>query len=174
MSTWYTNLMQTYTTCWIAHWMRPLYRLQTIWNVQFPFKIQHKDYRWHHLQLLLHGLLKSFGGSDFPVTIIAGTSEDPFYGEGTRGRVTENFSSLGLGGITGTMLSRTDEVARCIQLMQQSCIDNDLSSEVTISSFLNHSFEEICWQAHDSRRAVVVVLLNPSSHQNQSRSAMLR
>ncbi|KAK2559425.1 hypothetical protein P5673_018058, partial [Acropora cervicornis] len=89
------------------------------------------------------------------------TSEDPFYGEGTRG-------------ITGTMLSRTDEVARCIQLMQQSCIDNDLSSEVTISSFLNHSFEEICWQAHDSRRAVVVVLLNPSSHQNQSRSAMLR
>ncbi|XP_074608156.1 uncharacterized protein LOC141860874 isoform X5 [Acropora palmata] len=121
------------------------------------------------------GLLKSFGGSDIPVTIIAGTSEDPFYGEGTRaGRVTENFSSLGLGGITETMFSRTEEVARCIQLMQQSCIDNNLASEVTIPPFMNHSFEEICWQAHDSRRAVVVVLLNPSSHHNQSRSAMLR
>ncbi|KAK2566229.1 hypothetical protein P5673_009699 [Acropora cervicornis] len=90
-----------------------------------------------------------------------GTSEDPFYGEGTRG-------------ITETMFSRTEEVARCIQLMQQSCIDNNLASEVTIPPFMNHSFEEICWQAHDSRRAVVVVLLNPSSHHNQSRSAMLR
>ncbi|XP_068690648.1 uncharacterized protein [Montipora foliosa] len=89
------------------------------------------------------------------------------------GRVTENFLPLGLGGITET-ISRTDEVATCIQLLQQSCIDNDLSSEVTMPAFLNHSFEEICWQAYDSRRAVVVILLNPSNHHNQSRSAMLR
>ncbi|XP_015779113.1 PREDICTED: uncharacterized protein LOC107356990 [Acropora digitifera] len=45
-------------------------------------------------------LLKSFGGSDIPVTIIPGTREHPFYGEGTRaGRVTENFSANGLGGV---------------------------------------------------------------------------
>ena len=46
-------------------------------------------------------------------------------------------------GITETMFSRTDEVARCIQLMQQSCIENNLASEVTIPQFMNHSFEEV-------------------------------
>ena len=42
MLTWYTNLMQTYPTCWIAHWMTPLYRLQTIWKVQVSYSHKKK------------------------------------------------------------------------------------------------------------------------------------
>ncbi|XP_074611349.1 uncharacterized protein LOC141865890 isoform X4 [Acropora palmata] len=63
--------------------------------------------------------------------------------------------------------SRSDETSRCEGLLQGSCTENP-----SLVPLLNHSFEEICWQAYEDRRALVVVLLNPSG-KGQFKAKML-
>ncbi|XP_044172545.1 uncharacterized protein LOC114959408 [Acropora millepora] len=64
---------------------------------------------------------------------------------------------------------RTEEVIRCQSLLKASSVDNDIG----MMPFINHSFEEICSLAYDTRKPIVVVFLNPYSV-SQLRESMLR
>ncbi|XP_068710696.1 uncharacterized protein [Montipora foliosa] len=90
----------------------------------------------------------------------AGFAGAPFHGDGMQvGTIKEDLFPYGLGGTSVSMESRSDETNRCERLLQGSCAEEN----TFMVPLLNHSFEEICWQAYEDQRAVVTVLLNPSS-----------
>ncbi|XP_068724989.1 uncharacterized protein [Montipora capricornis] len=100
----------------------------------------------------------------------AGFAGAPFHGDGMQvGTIKEDLFPYGLGGTSVSMESRSDETNRCERLLQGSCAEEN----TFMVPLLNHSFEEICWQAYEDQRAVVTVLLNPSSR-SQFQANMLR
>lgn len=102
---------------------------------------------------------------------LQGFSITPFHGEGTRaGTITTDLSPPGLGSITD-ITSRTDEVARCCNLLQASCTGME---DNPFPPFTNHSFEELCWQARESCRAMLIVLLNDKKVLNSKRENISR
>ncbi|XP_067049260.1 uncharacterized protein [Acropora muricata] len=104
------------------------------------------------------------------VTQSKGFYGTPLYGDGIRaGTVKEDLLPIGLDGAsTCSFDSRTDEVSRCESLLRATCTNNDTS----LLPFLIHTFEEVCWQAYHNKRAIVVVLLNPTG-QSQYWKSML-
>lgn len=81
------------------------------------------------------------------------------------GYVTDDFTTAGVVSDDHTICSRTSEVLQCLEGLK------DWDWETTIPPFLTHTFEEICWQAYDDRRAIVLLLLNHSS-QGQHRATI--
>lgn len=92
----------------------------------------------------------------------------PFYGSGVKGGVVEeDFSWFGLGG-SSSRVCREDEVVKCQQLLQ-------MGGEITaMLPFLIHNFEELCWQAREENKGMIVVLVNSRKRGDAQRGAMLR
>ncbi|KAL9977554.1 hypothetical protein ACROYT_G014971 [Oculina patagonica] len=67
---------------------------------------------------------------------------------------------------------RVNEVCRCESTIQSSCINLQMS----VPPFLTHTFEELCWQAREERKPVMVLLLCPSAclHHGKLNEATLR
>lgn len=83
------------------------------------------------------------------------------------GYVTDDFTTAGVMSDDHNILSRTSEVLQCLEVLNEGC-----DGETVLLPFLTHTFEEICWQAYDDRRAIVIVLFN-SHNQSQFRGTML-
>lgn len=66
--------------------------------------------------------------------------------------------------------SRTNEVVRCEERLLASCTGENTS----LSSFLVHSFDELCWQARALMMAVCIVLLNPRRENAAVRDGIVR
>ncbi|CAH3152746.1 unnamed protein product, partial [Porites lobata] len=64
------------------------------------------------------------------------------------------FNGTGIQGPTRRRTSRSDEVANCQCLLQSS------SDQTCMLPFLNHSFEELCWQANEDCKGVILTLVN--------------
>ncbi|XP_074610639.1 uncharacterized protein LOC141864685 [Acropora palmata] len=93
----------------------------------------------------------------------------PFHGNGLKaGTVEEDLSPNGLGGSPLHMTSRSDEVVGCQRLLQTG------SDQTAMLPFLIHSFDELCFQAGEDNRGIIVVLLNTKITNEAKRGAILR
>ncbi|XP_073249520.1 uncharacterized protein [Porites lutea] len=101
----------------------------------------------------------------------------PFNGPGIQaGTVKQDLFPFGLGvqsiflviGPTRRRTSRSDEVANCQCLLQSS------SDQTCMLPFLNHSFEELCWQANEDCKGVIVTLVNKRKTIDEKRRDLLR
>ncbi|XP_078351813.1 uncharacterized protein LOC144636473 [Oculina patagonica] len=102
----------------------------------------------------------------------SGKSGEPFHGDGINvGTFTMDMSPHGLGGVSSREC-RVNEVCRCESTIQLSCINLQMS----VPPFLTHTFEELCWQAREERKPVMVLLLCPSAclHHGKLNEATLR
>ncbi|XP_073249526.1 uncharacterized protein [Porites lutea] len=84
------------------------------------------------------------------------------------GTVKQDLFPFGLGGPTRRRTSRSDEVANCQCLLQSS------SDQTCMLPFLNHSFEELCWQANEDCKGVIVTLVNKRKTIDEKRRDLLR
>ncbi|XP_068699455.1 uncharacterized protein [Montipora foliosa] len=97
-----------------------------------------------------------------------GYKGSPFYGSGLKGGlVVEDISSSGLGG-SSNRVSRVDEVAECQKMLQRG------NERTAMLPFLIHSFEELCWQAREDNKGMIVVLLNSRRKGDANRGTLLR
>lgn len=97
-----------------------------------------------------------------------GYKGSPFYGSGLKGGlVVEDISSSGLGG-SSNKVSRVDEVAECQKILQRG------NERTAMLPFLIHSFEELCWQAREDNKGMLVVLLNSRRKDDAKRGTLLR
>ncbi|XP_073249527.1 uncharacterized protein [Porites lutea] len=87
---------------------------------------------------------------------------------GGAGTVKQDLFPFGLGGPTRRRTSRSDEVANCQCLLQSS------SDQTCMLPFLNHSFEELCWQANEDCKGVIVTLVNKRKTIDEKRRDLLR
>ncbi|XP_044171122.1 uncharacterized protein LOC114950440 isoform X3 [Acropora millepora] len=93
----------------------------------------------------------------------------PFHGNGLKaGTVEEDLSPNGLGGSSLLTTSRSDEVVGCQRLLQTG------SDQTAMLPFLIHSFDELCFQAGENNRGIIVVLLNTKITNEANRGAILR
>ncbi|XP_044171125.1 uncharacterized protein DDB_G0271670-like [Acropora millepora] len=93
----------------------------------------------------------------------------PFHGNGLKaGTVEEDLSPNGLGGSSLLTTSRSDEVVGCQGLLQTG------SDQTAMLPFLIHSFDELCFQAGENNRGIIVVLLNTKITNEANRGAILR
>lgn len=82
------------------------------------------------------------------------------------GVVEEDFSWFGLGG-SSSRVCREDEVVKCQQLLQMG------GDNTAMLPFLIHHFEELCWQAREENKGMIVVLVNSRQRGVAQRGAML-
>ncbi|XP_067056770.1 uncharacterized protein [Acropora muricata] len=65
-------------------------------------------------------------------------------------------------------VSRVDEVAECQKILQRG------NERTAMLPFLIHSFEELCWQAREDNKGMMVVLLNSRRKGDAKRGTLLR